>query len=72
MWRKIWETANNHQTGRWQWERRSYNSREVFPGYWLWGDAICVCPGAGDAPVEKKPGDDIEDFLAPIGGDEDP
>lgn len=48
MWRKVWEVQNDHQTGRWQWMLvHSNGTSELYPQWWMWGDAICPPPGVG-------------------------
>lgn len=48
LWSKVYEVRDGHQTGRWQWSHQWRNKQtEFFPGYWMFGDAICVPPGVG-------------------------
>lgn len=63
----MWETSDGHQTGRWQWVREHFNGlREVFPGYFMFGDAICVPPGTVTVPKARKRGDDAQHILGMI------
>lgn len=75
MWRKVWETQDGHQTGRWQWghfHRHPDKADALYPEYWLWGDAICAPPNVGKAITqERKRGDDVSSYLGPVGPEED-
>lgn len=73
IWKKIYEVQNGHQTGRWQWKfpGNRYYREALYPGIWLFGDAICPPPGCGRASETRKRGDDVHKFLGPIGPEED-
>lgn len=73
MWRRFFEVADGHQTGRWQWTRPTANPelKEVYPGHWMFGDAICPPPGVGWCPPKTKVGDGMFRYFSPIRGEDD-
>jgi hypothetical protein len=74
MWHKIFETQDNHHTGRWQWGHRQRDSEKIdshYPGWWMFGDAICAPPNMGNVVKERSRGAEAKRFLGSIGDPED-